>query len=263
MKTLPNIVTIMALAFFVIAAQPTFAQQTTSQQEQQKFRIKIVKDDNGKQEVTDKTFNSKSELEAYVNENKIDAPEMNELPEIVANAKCTNTQVKCDDSKMKKIAISETNTGNVDGSTTLSITYNNFSPEERAQVIQNIINQKGTNVRLEIRKEREVNSAKNDESNQPAYSVNELSETANNLTDVKVFPNPANGQFHIAFNVGKASNVQLRLTDLNGKEIYAENFNNYSGKFEKNINNTNLSAGTYIMNVQAGNEKTTTKVVMQ
>jgi hypothetical protein len=55
----------------------------------------------------------------------------------------------------------------------------------------------------------------------------------------------------------------LRVTDLNGKEVYAETFSGYSGRFEKEIKSANLSAGTYIVDIQAGNEKETTRVVMQ
>ena len=97
----------------------------------------------------------------------------------------------------------------------------------------------------------------------PSVSEKASTETANNLSEVKVFPNPASGQFHVAFNIGKAADVMLKVTDLNGKEVYAETFNGYSGKFGKEIKSANLSTGTYIVNIQAGNETETTRVVMQ
>jgi len=266
MKTLTNIAAMVFLTMCLLAAQTGFAQQTADQQ--QKYRIKIVKDENGKQEIIDKTFDSKADMEAYAKENHMEMPQMSELPALPTACKGDMAHDKACDAKMKKIIITESDATGENGHTTLDMSYENFTSEERAQLIQTIINEKGpdAHVLVEIRKQRETNwpdNAQKVEPNQPPTAVNGPAEASTNLSDVKVFPNPSTGQFHIGFNVSKPTDVLLRLSDLNGKEIYSETFNSYSGKFEKEITNTTLSAGTYIMDIQAGNEKRTTKVVTQ
>jgi Secretion system C-terminal sorting domain len=53
------------------------------------------------------------------------------------------------------------------------------------------------------------------------------------------------------------------LVDMNGKEVYEEAMNNYSGKMEKDINAAGLSKGTYVVNVEAAGERATTTIVLQ
>ncbi len=270
MKTTTTIIKTVVLASIVLSAQLMFAQQATEKQEQQKYQIKIVKDENGKQEVIDKTFSSKEELDAYMKDNNLDAPEIVEapLPPVPPVPPCHGAGNKHCDKNMKSIVVTENAPVNGNGHSTLEITYENFAPEERTELIDEVLSQKEENVRVEIRKERSVHHEINSETQtpeppQPPMSVKEPATSANNLNDVKVFPNPAGGQFHVEFSVSKPTTVHVKLTDLNGKEVYNETFDNYSGKFEKDINNTNLAGGTYIMEIQAGGEKTTTKVVMQ
>jgi len=248
MKTITNISRLAVPALFVLLAQPGFAQQSTDRQEQQSYQIKIVKDENGNQEVIDKTFNSRDEMEAYVKENKIDVPETKEPPSPPA--------IKPADDKTKRIVISEIEQN---GKTSLEFTYENFSSDERARLIQDILNDKWHDVKIEIAKQHQNTEGHN----APPSSVNEPTEAAINLTDVKVFPNPATGQFHVAFSVTKPTNLQVTVDDLNGKEVYAEAVTNYAGKFEKEIDGASMVPGTYIVNIQAGTEKRTTRVVMQ
>ena len=250
---------IMILASFMLTTQPGFAQQT-DKQEQQTYRIKIIKDENGKQEVTDKTFNSQQEMDAYLKDNKPDVPPVAEPPvPPVTPGKAGN--------KEKKIVIQEGE--DVNGGTNLNINYENFSAEERAEMIQRALNQKSDKVKVEILKQRKMDMPHPDGSMQtpeppkPPMAVKEPAEAWANLTDVKVFPNPAAGQFHLSFGVGKPADVKLLVTDLNAKEVYAETYKNYSGRFEKEISSANLTTGTYIVDVQAGGEKNTIKVVMQ
>jgi len=259
MKTIAKVTGIMILASLMLTAQPGFAQQT-DKQEQQSYHIKIIKDENGKQEVIEKTFASQQEMDAYLKDNKLDVPATNEPPMPPA------TPGK-EDKKEKKIVISEGEDGY--GRTSLDINYENFSAEERAEMIQNALNQKSGKVKVEMIKQRKVDMPHQDgsmlapEAPKPITAIREPAEAWANLTDVKVFPNPASGQFHLMFGVGKAADVMLRVTDLNGKEVYTETFKNYIGKFEKEISSANLITGTYIVDVQAGGEKSTTKVIMQ
>ncbi len=262
MKTTTRIISLVVLALFVLTAGTGFAQQADQKQDQQKYRIKIIKDENGKKEVVDKAFTTKAEMDAYLKENNIEAVDGNDLPPLGAGPQSTTTG-----NKTKKIIINESSSEATGGATTLDVTYQNFTPDERAQLIQGILNAKSPDVKLEINHQRKIIKTvtiENADDNQPPNSVNEPGEPVKNITDVKVFPNPATGQFHVVFTVSKPVNIAMRLTDLNGKEVYAGELNNYSGKFDKELNgNGTLAAGTYILDVQGGNEHEVFKVVMQ
>jgi len=81
-------------------------------------------------------------------------------------------------------------------------------------------------------------------------AVNENSSLAN---DIKVYPNPSNGNFFIKARDlgGKAKAV---VYDLSGKIVYSTEFNAQKGESTNEIN-THLSSGVYILNITspAGN----------
>jgi len=260
MKTISNAVRISVLAAMALITQSGFAQQMTGKPDEQKYQIRIVKEENGKQEIVEKTFTSKEELDAW---------EKQHQPEVLSRKGPGIIGPRpTGDSRVKKIVISENGEQSADGNTLLQIQYQNFSAEERAQVIQNLLNDKMKGVQIEMAKEQHE-KGEIQEGNavtapgQSSEANNAAVEPKVNLTDVKVYPNPATGQFHLAFSVGKAANIQVTLSDMSGKQVYAESLSNYSGRFEKEINSGNLPAGTYIVNIQVGDEKRATEVVMQ
>lgn len=83
-----------------------------------------------------------------------------------------------------------------------------------------------------------------------SLAVNENSSLAN---DIKVYPNPSNGNFFIKARDlgGKAKAV---VYDLSGKIVYSTEFNAQKGESTNEIN-THLSSGVYILNITspAGN----------
>ena len=94
----------------------------------------------------------------------------------------------------------------------------------------------------------------------PRTGIDEQTATASaNLGELKVYPNPGS-QFHLECNVTKPANVKLRMTDMQGHDVYTMALNNVSGKIEKDINATGFSRGTYLMNIEAGRERATTTV---
>lgn len=95
--------------------------------------------------------------------------------------------------------------------------------------------------------------------------VAKLNETVTNLGSIAAinpdnfklnqnYPNPFNPSTIISFSITKESNVKLSVFDLNGKLI-RELINDYkeAGNYEFNFISSELSSGTYIYRMQAGN----------
>jgi hypothetical protein len=68
------------------------------------------------------------------------------------------------------------------------------------------------------------------------------------LQDVSVFPNPAEDRLTIAFENGHR-NLQLSLTDMQGRILYRENPGDVQGGFTSRLDLTNYSRGLFFLKV--------------
>lgn len=252
----------MLLAALTMATQGVFAQEKAAPQAQNKYKVHLVKDVNGKEEVIDKTFDTKAEMEAFMKERGIDAPEApgnNVVIEKTVNKKMN----KKGDKMEKKIIIVEREESSI-GKTKLEISSEDLTAEERAKVIQALLDIQDKNIKVKILK---ALATKDEAPNAPGPTHQPgplaVDNVPANISELTLSPNPNNGQFHVTFNVGKPADIKLRITDLQGNEIYASSLSNYSGKFEKDINRPDMAKGVYLLDVTAGTERKTTKVVMQ
>jgi hypothetical protein len=89
-------------------------------------------------------------------------------------------------------------------------------------------------------------------------------EPAQNLVfDVETFPNPFDGQLNIRFQIQEATEVEITLVDIAGKESYSV-FSGYLGaeKHEMKVNadKLGLASGAYLLRIQAGGEVATENV---
>ena len=92
-------------------------------------------------------------------------------------------------------------------------------------------------------------------------SVNNL--PANRL-NANVFPTPANNNLHIGFTLKKADHVQITCYNALGKQVI-KNVNQYfpAGQHQINWNIKEYPVGMYLINIQAGKQSTTKKIVIQ
>jgi hypothetical protein len=261
MKTIIATAKMLLAAGLIVATQGLFAQTDTLKKDDNKYRLHIVRDENGKKEVIDMAFATKAGMDDYIKQNKLDLPGEMALPSPDEKSKKNNK-----DKKEKKIIIIEKDESGLNKDIDLEIGAAALTEEERLELIQQLLNIKGCKVRvIQITKtepSKKTESTNNDnEANRPPSVIDQP--VTCNLTDVKVFPNPSTGQFHVCFTVNKPSAIKLRISDLQGNEVYAYAVNNYSGIFDKDIIRPGLSNGTYLLDIEAGGEKETTKVVMQ
>jgi hypothetical protein len=83
------------------------------------------------------------------------------------------------------------------------------------------------------------------------------------ISKVKLYPNPTNENTNISFNLNKTSDVTVQVYDLTGKLVKSiyNNTKLYSGEYNLNFNVSNLELGTYIVLLQTNTEKKIAKFI--
>ncbi|MFH1004714.1 MAG: T9SS type A sorting domain-containing protein, partial [Bacteroidota bacterium] len=81
---------------------------------------------------------------------------------------------------------------------------------------------------------------------------------------VFVFPNPSNdGRFTIQVNAKTKEDMNIRVSDLLGKNVYEENNINFIGQFTKQIELNYLQNGIYFVSITSNNINYSTKIIIQ
>ena len=86
--------------------------------------------------------------------------------------------------------------------------------------------------------------------------INDLS---NKVNSMEVYPNPAQNQTSVAFNLTTNAKVTCTVSDLSGKVLLTESKSMNVGRNEFSINTSMLNSGLYILKVGVGNSFNTTK----
>jgi len=80
---------------------------------------------------------------------------------------------------------------------------------------------------------------------------------------VSVFPNPSHGEFTLELNSTKMVVAGLSITNNLGMKVYAENDVTINGKTLKTLNLSGLSSGIYMLMLQNGETKITSKILIK
>jgi len=89
-------------------------------------------------------------------------------------------------------------------------------------------------------------------------------EEVSNLQNLGIFPNPAKKKCTISFTVRQqVSNYILSLTDITGKELKKQRINAFGSSFSKEIDVADLAKGVYFVEIRAGSERLTKKIVIE
>jgi PKD repeat protein len=88
-----------------------------------------------------------------------------------------------------------------------------------------------------------------------------IEKTLNLLTDVQVFPNPFRTSFTLKYSLQNPGNVKLLLLDIQGKEVLRKNLGLQSSGEYSEIIKTEVSAGTYMLQLEIDGKVATKKVV--
>ncbi|MEM7161928.1 MAG: T9SS type A sorting domain-containing protein [Bacteroidota bacterium] len=82
------------------------------------------------------------------------------------------------------------------------------------------------------------------------------------LTFVNVYPNPANDNVTIAFNLDSESQVSFEMYNLIGEKVYVSTQQNFVGNNNVNIDVSSLSVGIYTLNMVVDGQVSTTKLTV-
>jgi hypothetical protein len=94
-----------------------------------------------------------------------------------------------------------------------------------------------------------------------AVAVSNLEKYGFELKDAQ--PNPADNYTQIVFNSNKALNLDVQITDLTGKVIYAKNVKSILGLNYITIDTKTMSSGMYMYSIANGNERISKKLMIK
>jgi hypothetical protein len=81
--------------------------------------------------------------------------------------------------------------------------------------------------------------------------------------NLKLYPNPNEGEFQISYSLLSAENIQINILSQNGtlvKEVF--NGENEIGDYNLNINLDDLASGVYIFQFHIGQSLVTRQVIL-
>lgn len=79
--------------------------------------------------------------------------------------------------------------------------------------------------------------------------------------DIDVYPNPSKDEMTVAWNSSKKTKASIKVTDLNGK-TFIEKDMTVKGKHKETLDLKSLPKGTYLVQVQTGDETSTHKIMV-
>lgn len=82
------------------------------------------------------------------------------------------------------------------------------------------------------------------------------------FNEFNVYPNPSTGQVQLRLDASNTENVQVKIYDLRGRQVFTSNYNNIDTKFNKHLNLNSLAKGIYFLKVKKGRALGTKKVIL-
>ena len=76
-------------------------------------------------------------------------------------------------------------------------------------------------------------------------------------------PNPNDGKFELNFKLKDRKPAQVKIVDMQGKEVYNETVNAFSGRYSNKIDISGNGEGIYILQILQGNKASTSKIVIK
>jgi subtilisin-like proprotein convertase family protein len=83
------------------------------------------------------------------------------------------------------------------------------------------------------------------------------------IVGIKVFPNPTNSNFWVAFNSETNNDIILSLFDMRGRLVFNKVHANLGGIFREEVNPVGLKSGMYVLTINDGNIATKRKIIIE
>ena len=108
-----------------------------------------------------------------------------------------------------------------------------------------------------------TNATVNDQGWSLDFTVDGVGVPENAYNHLNVYPNPTNGMVTINFDVEKANDVKVMVSNLNGQIVYQENINSLNGVYNNSIDLSRQAKGVYMLSIVSSKGKTDKKIVLQ
>lgn len=82
------------------------------------------------------------------------------------------------------------------------------------------------------------------------------------LNDLNYYPNPNSGKFTLAFE-GNGKPTEIKITGIDGKEVYTEQLQTLEGNYNKEIDLTGQEPGVYLLQILQGKRAMNKKIVIE
>ncbi len=83
------------------------------------------------------------------------------------------------------------------------------------------------------------------------------------VSNISIFPNPAENNVKINFTVNTLQNVKLSVIDIIGNSIYHESLNKFIGTYDKSLDLSKFAKGLYLINIKTDNGSYNQKLLIK
>ncbi len=84
------------------------------------------------------------------------------------------------------------------------------------------------------------------------------------VDELKFFPNPSNGkQVNLSFELAEKGDATVSVLNMEGKAVYTEKLNNFTGAYNKTIDISDNAKGIYFVRVEQGKHAQVKKIVLE
>ena len=90
-----------------------------------------------------------------------------------------------------------------------------------------------------------------------------MNDVDNNIFTIAIYPNPSKGKFVIESNTTAVKEVEMNITDINGRLIIHKQLKNTSGAFKEMIDFRNQAKGVYFVKISNNGVNKVFKVIIQ
>ncbi|KAA3628519.1 MAG: T9SS C-terminal target domain-containing protein [Bacteroidetes bacterium] len=87
-------------------------------------------------------------------------------------------------------------------------------------------------------------------------------ESTENISDVKMFPNPTSGLMNVTFDIEETSEVQLIVTNITGQVIHSRDLQINAGEYKTEIDASGFGQGIFFLNIATKDGVITQKFVV-
>ena len=83
------------------------------------------------------------------------------------------------------------------------------------------------------------------------------------LEDLSFYPNPSSdGRFKVRFRVAEENELNIKVFNLEGKEVFNRYFERFGGLYSESIDLSGQKEGIYLLEISQGKERVTKKIVI-